>query len=416
VSARLLETEARDRATGPEMPTLGLTHVTTVPGSLCFFRGQLDYMKAHGFSVRAITSPGPDLERYAAEYAISIGAVEMARRITPLADLAAIKAMRRLLHQHRPAIVHAHTPKGGLLGLIAAFSLATPVRIYHMRGLPLTSASGWKRWLLWQTERLSCHLAHQVFCVSDSVRAVAVEEGLCHPAKIKVLGPGSGNGVDAAARFNPDGIGAEARRDIRATLSVREGELVIGYVGRIVRDKGMIELIETWKQIREAHGHVHLLVIGSFEPQDPVPQHTALALRTDPRVHFLGEREDLPRWYAAMDMVVLPTYREGFPNVLLEAAAMRLPVVATRVPGCVDAVEDGKTGILVPPRDAQTLATAVRTYLSDGDVRRRHGEAARERVLLRFRPEVIWRALHHEYVRLLQRAGVLVAGVANSAT
>jgi glycosyltransferase involved in cell wall biosynthesis len=397
------------------MPTAGLTHVTTVPASLCFFRGQVDYMKARGFTVRAITSPGEDLARFATEYNICIRAVEMARRITPLADLRAVRAMRALLRQYRPAIVHAHTPKGGLLGLIAAATAGTPVRIYHMRGLPLTSASGWKRSLLWQTEWLSCHLAHQVFCVSDSVREVAVQEGLCQPARIKVLAHGSGNGVDAAGQFDPDTVGDEARLQTRAALGIRSDELVVGYVGRITRDKGVVELIEAWRHIRTANPRAHLVVVGPFERHDPLPSESEVAMKTDPRVHLAGTTRDIPRWYAAMDLVVLPSYREGFPNVLLEAAAMRLPVVATSVPGCVDAVEADTTGVLVPPRDARALACAIDAYLSDPARRCRHGAAGRRRVLAHYRPEAIWQALYAEYLNLLGRAGVAIDGVAPAA-
>ncbi|HEX9818972.1 MAG TPA: glycosyltransferase family 4 protein [Methylomirabilota bacterium] len=387
------------------MPDPGLTHVTTVPDSLGFFRGQVDYMQERGFTVRAITSPGPDLRRFAAELHIGITAVEMPRRITPLTDVVAVRAMRRLLHQHRPAIVHAHTPKGGLLGLIAARSAAIPVRIYHMRGLPFTTARGWRRALLRQTERLSCRLATQVLCVSESVRAVAVADRLCDPARITVLGRGSGNGVDAAGQFNPDAFGPEARRETRASLGIREDALVVAFVGRIVRDKGVPELVEAWRSIREANERAHLLVIGPFEPKDPIPAETARAIRADPRVHLVGTTWEMPRWYAATDVVVLPTHREGFPNVVLEAGAMRLPVVATRVTGCVDAVEDGWTGILVPAGQAHPLASAIQTYLSDPALRRRHGAAGRRRVLTHFRPEAVWQALYLEYLRLLDQAG-----------
>lgn len=388
----------------------GLTHVTTVPDSLDFFRGQLDYMKARGFTVRAITAPGPDARRYAAELGVDIDIVAMARRITPLADLAAVAAIRRRLRRHRPAIVHAHTPKGGLLGLLAAAAAATPVRIYHMRGLPFTTATGWRRALLRGTERLSCRLAHQVFAVSESVRALAVETGLCEPSKIKVLGRGSGNGVDATGRFDPDAVAPAARQRTRAALGIAGEQPVVGFVGRVVRDKGVGELVEAWRSVREAFPEAHLVVIGPFESRDAITADTALALRTDPRVHPLGTVLDMPAWYAAMDLVVLPTYREGFPNVLLEAAAMRVPVVATRVPGCVDAVEDGRTGLLVPPRDPRALASAIARYLHAPAQRRRHGGAARERVLAHFRPEAIWRALHGEYLGLLAAAGVAVEG------
>jgi glycosyltransferase involved in cell wall biosynthesis len=388
----------------------GLTHVTTVADSLDFFRGQLDYMKARGFAVRAMTSPGPDLDRYAAELDIRIDPVPMARRITPFADLGAIRAMRRLLHRHHPVIVHAHTPKGGLLGLAAAVSAAIPVRIYHMRGLPFTTASGWQRALLRLTERLSCHLAHQVFAVSESVRAVAVEEKLCDPSRIKVLGRGSGNGVDAAGRFNPDAVRPGARQETRTRLGIPDDAFVVGFVGRIVRDKGVVELVEAWRSIRETSAHAHLLVLGPFEARDAVPEDTARALRADSRVHLVGTVFGMPSWYAGMDVVVLPTYREGFPNVALEAAAMRLPVVATRVAGCVDAVEHGTTGLLVPPRDPAVLVAAIQAYLLDPALRRDHGAAGRARVLAHFRPETVWQALYLEYVRLLGQAGVVVEG------
>jgi glycosyltransferase involved in cell wall biosynthesis len=394
------------------MLTPGLTHVTTVPDSLEFFRGQLDYMTARGFTVRAVTSPGPDLGRFATEFDIRIDAVAMARRLTPCADIVAVAAMQRLFRAHRPVIVHAHTPKGGLLGLTAALAAAIPVRIYHMRGLVFTTATGWRRALLRRTEQLSCDLAHQVFAVSESVRALAVEAKVCDPAKIKVLARGSGNGVDATGRFNPDAVGSEARRETRARLGIRDDELVVGFVGRLVRDKGVGELVDAWQTIREANGRAHLIVIGAFEPRDAISRETALVMRTDPRIHLVESTFEMPVWYAAMDLVVLPTYREGFPNVLLEAAAMRLPVVASCAPGCVDAVEDGKTGILVPPRDARALAGAIDAYLRNPASRRRHGAAARDRVLGHFRPEPIWQALYLEYLRLLRQAGVVVDPVA----
>jgi glycosyltransferase involved in cell wall biosynthesis len=394
------------------MLTPGLTHVTTVPDSLEFFRGQLDYMTARGFTVRAVTSPGPDLGRFATEFDIRIDAVAMARRLTPCADIVAVAAMQHLFRAHRPVIVHAHTPKGGLLGLTAALAAAIPVRIYHMRGLVFTTATGWRRALLRRTEQLSCDLAHQVFAVSESVRALAVEAKVCDPAKIKVLARGSGNGVDATGRFNPDAVGPEARRETRARLGIRDDELVVGFVGRLVRDKGVGELVDAWRTIREANGRAHLIVIGAFEPRDAISRETALVMRTDPRIHLVESTFEMPVWYAAMDLVVLPTYREGFPNVLLEAAAMRLPVVASRAPGCVDAVEDGKTGILVPPRDARALAGAIDAYLRNPASRRRPGAAARDRVLGHFRPEPIWQALYLEYLRLLRQAGVVVDPVA----
>lgn len=384
------------------MNKVRLVHVTTVPMSLMFLRGQVGFMRGRGVEISAVSSPGPELDAFARSEGVAVRAVEMPRRITPLRDLVSVARLRRVLREIRPAIVHAHTPKGGLLGMIAATLAGVPVRVYHMRGLPLMTASGLKRRLLRATEALSCRLAHQVFCVSHSLRAVAVEEGVCPPAKIRVLLAGSGNGVDASGRFNPDAVGPRARTETRARFGIPADASVIGFVGRLVRDKGLVELASAWQQLREDFPEARLLLVGPWEPQDPVPAEIRTRLESDPRVHLAGSDWNTPPLYAAMDLVALPTYREGFPNVPLEAAAMGLPVVATRIPGCVDAVWDGATGTLVPPRDGDALARALRAYLADRLLRQQHGCAGRERVLREFQQETLWEALYQEYLKLLR--------------
>jgi lipopolysaccharide/colanic/teichoic acid biosynthesis glycosyltransferase/glycosyltransferase involved in cell wall biosynthesis len=387
-------------------PPFRLLHITTVPMSLGFLRGQVQFMEERGFRFHALCSPGADLDEFGRRHGVPVFGVEMPRSITPLRDLAAVRRIVRVIQRVRPHIVHAHTPKGGLLGMIAAALTGVPVRIYHMRGLPLMGAAGPKRRLLRWTERLSCALAHRVFCVSNSLRDVALGEGLCPPEKITVLAGGSGQGVDADGRFNPDRLGGPARAEARARLGIPAGAPVIGFVGRLVRDKGIVELTDAWRRLRAEFPDAHLLLVGPFEPQDPIPAEVVAFLQNDPRVHLTGMDWDTPPLLAAMDLLVLPTYREGFPNAPLEAAAMRLPVVATRIPGCVDAVAEGITGTLVPPSDAAALTTAIRAYLEDPDLRCRHGNAGRERVLREFRQEVIREAVHREYGELLgHRAG-----------
>jgi glycosyltransferase involved in cell wall biosynthesis len=314
--------------------------------------------------------------------------------------------MWNLLRRIRPHIVHAHTPKGGLLGMVSAWLARVPVRIYHMRGLPFVTATGWRRKLLMWCERISCGLAHRVLCVSSSVRQLAVDSHLCPPGKIVVLARGSGNGVDAVQRFNGSNIPPSLREETRRRFNIPPEALVLGFIGRIVRDKGIIELAGAWKELRHDFPALHLLLVGPHEMQDPIPSEIERTLRNDPRVHFLGEQGDMPSLYAVIDVLALPTYREGFPNVLLEAAGMMVPIVTTQVPGCTDAVQDGVTGTLVPPYDAASLARAVKMYLHDGELRRRHGAAARDWVLREFRPEGIWQAVHQEYVGCLAENGV----------
>lgn len=389
-----------DGGAGADAPAT-IAHVMTVPISLNFLNGQATYIREAGFSVHAIASPGPELARFAENEKAAVHAVAMTRRITPLRDLAALWHLWRTLRAIRPEIVHAHTAKAGLLGMAAAWLVRKPVRVYHLRGLAFPTAAGLQRPLLRLAERISCALAHRVLAVSHSIRDIVVDEGVCRPEKIRVLEAGSGNGVDAAGRFRPRG--EAARREVRATLAIPPDAQVIGFVGRLVRDKGVMELAEAWKELRGKDPRRHLLLVGPFEAKDAIPPEVVRALESDDRVHLVGLVQDTPPLYAAMDVVALPTYREGFPNVALEAAAMALPIVATRVPGCVDAVRDGVTGTLVAPGDVSGLAQALQRYLSDPDLRARHGNAARRRVLEEFRPEVIWQAIAQEYRDLLGR-------------
>jgi len=328
----------------------------------------------------------------------------MSRRITPLGDLGSLARLVRVVRQVRPDVVHGHTPKGGMLAMIAAWLCMVPVRVYHLHGLPMMTATGFKRQLLRWCEKLSCRLAHRVFSVSPSLREVALSEGLCNPDRITVLLNGTIDGVDAEGRFNPAGLGPDVRQAVRTEHGIPPDAPVVGFVGRVVRDKGVAELAEAWKVLRAEFPELRLLVVGPSEAHDPMPPAVQDLLQSD-RVHWAGEvaPESMPRLYRAMDVFVLPTYREGFGTALIEAAAMELPVVATRIPGCVDAVRDGETGTLVPARDAEELAVAVRAYLRDGELRRRHGAAGRARVQRDFRPLALSEALYREYLRLLPR-------------
>jgi glycosyltransferase involved in cell wall biosynthesis len=381
-------------------------HVTTVPASLIFLRGQPSYMRQRGFDVSVVSSPGAELDAFGERERVPVHAVAMERRITPLRDIASVVRLWRLFRRERPDVVHAHTPKGGLLGTLAATAARVPVRIYHMRGLPLATQKGWRRFLLAQTERVSCALAHRVLCVGESLREAAVEAGISTRDRLTVLGAGSGQGVDTS-RFDPSRFDAAARLARRRELAVPDDALVFGFVGRLVRDKGILELWEAWQQVREQIPHAVLIVVGGADSRDAAPPEMLDALARDERVRMVGFVSEPPATYAAMDVVVLPTYREGFPNVPLEAAAMCRPVVATAVTGCVDAVRDGETGTLVRARSGDDLARAMLRYASDPELRTEHGEAARRRVLRDFRRERVWQHLADEYARLFERPAIL---------
>ena len=384
-----------------------LVHITTVPSSLwSFLSGQIKFMSRRGFRVHAISSPGDKLDEFGEKNEIDVHGIPMARAITPLRDLVALLRIWRVLLSEKATIVCAHTPKGGLLGMIAAWLARTPVRIYQIHGFPFMAATGLRRSLLKWTERLSCWFATDVLAVSHGMREVAIAERICPAKKVKVLGSGSSNGVDAQGKFNPANVTSHLYERIRTQHGIPRDALVLGFVGRIVRDKGWIELANAWKELRDQFPSAHLLAVGPLESQDPIPVDVEELIRKDRRIHRIGLIENVAPCYRAMDVCVLPSYREGFGVVCIEAAAMKLPVVATSIPGCSEAVLDGVTGTLVPPRDAMALAEAIRRYLADPELRIRHGEAGRQRVLREFRPVLLWEAYYQEYVQQLREKGL----------
>ncbi len=374
-----------------------------MPQTLNFLDGQVTHARDRGVEVHAAASPGPGLALFAARTGASVHAVAMSRRITPLRDLASLLRLVGLLRRLRPDVVHGHTPKGGLLAMIAARIGRVPVRVYHLHGLPMATATGARRMLLRWSEKVSCRLAHRVYCVSPSLRAIALAERLAPSDKLLVLHNGTIDGIDADGRFNPANSDVNRGATVRAGFGIPPDAPVVGFVGRLVPDKGLVELAAAWRVLRAEFPDAHLLAVGPEEAHDPPPPEFAEVLRGDPRVHAVGEVaiEQMPRAYRAMDVLALPTYREGFGTALLEAAAMGVPAVATRIPGCVDAVRDGETGTLVPPRDAPALAEALRRYLGDADLRRRHGCAGRARALREFRPQALGEAMYQEYLQLL---------------
>jgi glycosyltransferase involved in cell wall biosynthesis len=392
MNANTLRTDSR--------PVL-VVHIVNAPVMLGFFTGQTGFFRAHGFSLEAVSSPGHGLEEFSRREGVPVHVVTMSMGIKPLRDLVTVYRLWRLLLRLHPVIVHAHSPKGGVLGMTAAWLAGTPIRVYHLRALPRVAAGQTYKLLLQWAGRVTGRLAHRVLCVSQSIRQAALDQRLFPPEKARVLAHGAIGGLDSATRFNPKRVGRDTGRAVRATLRIPADARVLGFVGRVVRDKGVMELAEAWRDLRTRYTDTHLLVLGRIRSDDPIPADVEKILRNDPRVHLVDWADDTPPYYAAMDVLALPSYREGLGYVLLEGAAMELPVVATAVPGCVDAVVDGVTGTLVPPYDSRSLARAVAAYLDDPSLRQKHGRAGRERVVREFGQRQAREALLEEYRQLL---------------
>lgn len=395
----------RSASRGPHYRVL---HGFTVDMSVQFIRGQAEWFAPHQIELEVVSTDGPFLANARTSEGITTHAVTMSRRISPVADLFALLKLIRMLRSAHFDATHAHTPKAGLLLTLAAWICRIPVRIYHVHGVPWRSRTGLAGVLLRWSEWVACHASTQVLCVSHSVARALVDHRMCRAADCDVPAGGSSNGVDALERFVPLSTrpeAADAARAVRQQHGIPDGSLVVGFIGRLAQDKGIRELASAWAEVRAEMPDAHLLIVGPEDAADPVPEATLRQLRADASVHVHGVDWNAPPLLHAMDLVVLPTYREGFPNVLLEAAASGLAVVATTVDGCVDAVSHGITGTLVPPRDPHALAEAMLTYLKNPALRAAHGASARAHVLEHFSKPAVWAALLSAYRGAMTAAG-----------
>jgi len=372
-----------------------LTYVVTASVSAGFFYGQVAYMVSNGWDVGFVSCPGPELNVICAEGA-KIWTLSMEREIAPLKDIVSLWRLWKLFRRTCPDLVVAGTPKAGLLGTLAARLAGAPHVVYTMHGLRLETALGWKRKLLMITERLACLSAHHVHCVSPSLRARAIGLGLVQPDRAAVVGPGTCCGVDVD-HYHASLDTPQTASDLRHKLGIPQDAPVIGFVGRFTRDKGIPELYQAFASIRERYANLRLLLVGDFEAGDPIAVDLRRAIEGDPAVIRTGFVPDVAPYYHLMDICVLPTYREGFPGVPLEAQAAGIPVVTTQATGAIDSVLDRQTGFIVPVGDVNALSAAIDRLLDDPFLRKRMGEAGRAWVEAVFRREIVWAAYAQAY-------------------
>lgn len=377
-----------------------IVYVVTSSLAVAFLRGQLGYLVETGYDVTVISSPGEALTQIAESDHVQTIALPISRRISPARDLISLWQLWRAFRHLRPAIINVSTPKAGLLGGLAGFLAAVPCRLYTLRGLRLETAKGMSRWVLSLSERLACRCAHRVICVSDSLRRNAVALGLVDPERTVVLGSGSSMGVDGR-RFHALPADDDKVLELRRRLGIQQAAPTIGFVGRLTRDKGIPDLIEAFSLLRCSLPELRLLLVGETEQGDPLPPAVCQAIRNDPNIICAGQVTDTSLYYHVMDVLVLPTYREGFPNVVLEASASAKPVVVTGATGAVDSVKDNVTGLLVPVGDPKALAGGIARLLSSPTLRQEMGRAGREWIERDFRCEVIWEALARLYREML---------------
>jgi glycosyltransferase involved in cell wall biosynthesis len=332
-----------------------------------------------GFHAVVAAPQPPEPEAFRTSFrGVEFRHVPMNREISPLSDIGTLCRLWFLLRSIRPALTNMSTPKMGLLGGLAAWIAGVPHRIYTLRGLRYETARSWKRKLLIACEKMACACAHRVICISQSVRQAAIQEGIAPAGKLVLLGERGSEGL--TIETEPEIRGSDLVHLLRKQLRIPEEAAVIGFVGRLTRDKGVCELVQCFQILQREGRAVHLLLLGDFESGDPVDRKTVDWICTNPAAHWLGFIPDPKPYYRLMNAFVFPTYREGLAKALLEAAAAGAPVVATSVTGVVDIVQDGLTGILVPPGDAPALARAVGRLLDEPETAARMARAAQSMI------------------------------------
>lgn len=356
-----------------------IIRAVTVPQSLGFCREVMIKMRAMGYEMIAVTSPGLDLDELREKEGFHCVEVPMERHISIVRDIKSLIGMIGVFRKEKPQVVHSMTPKAGMICMVAAWLTRVPVRIHTFTGLLWPTATGLKRRILMMTDWLTCACATHVIPEGQGVLNDLKNGGITKKP-MKVLGYGNVRGVDMEF-WNEKNADADKMEHIKDT-----DKFTFLFVGRIVRDKGINELVEAFMRVREGR-NVRLLLVGQYEDNlDPVSEETRMRIEKCEDIVYAGPQygRDLLAYYAVSDSFVFPSYREGFPNTVLEAGAMGLPSIVTDINGSREIIKDGKNGMIIPPKSVETLAEAMLRMVEDKTMRKQMAENAREMIVSRF--------------------------------
>ncbi len=375
-----------------------ILHVVNISFVIPYFLGkQLNWFTDKGNKEYIVCSDSEELKKFSEEYNFDYRAIDVLRKISVTKDLEAVRKTVKFIREIKADVVTGHTPKGGLIAMLAAYITHVPVRIYFRHGLVYETSHGLKRSLLINIDRLASKLATKIVCVSPSVAKRSLEDKLNPDSKQVVLVNGTCNGIDTE-RFCIDSLDKPKLNDLRTKLGIKEADFVIGFAGRLVRDKGIIELVRAYKAMRSVHPNVRLMLVGMLEIRDALPEDVVKVIQEDEgiiKTGYVGYAE-IEYYYALMNVFVLASYREGFPTSVLEASSMGLPVITTKATGCIDSIIDGETGIFVN-HDDKELLMALSSLYENEDKRRKMGAAGRQYVIDHFNQELVWKEIEKLY-------------------
>lgn len=374
-----------------------ILHVVNTYFSLPFFiGGQFLYFKNRDYKLHVICPPSPNLSDYGKNMGFDYLEVEIARKITPILDIIAFFKICSYIKKHKIDIIVGHTMKGSLLAMFAGWVMGTPRRIYFRHGFLYDVMKGNKRKLLIALDRFSAACSTKIVCVSPSVYNRSIELQLNSKEKQIILGKGTCGGIDATNTFNPEMIEPEMLNKLRSSLNLSDDTFVIGYCGRLVKDKGIIELVEAFEILKsEYKKNIKLLLVGGFEIRDAIPKEIVNRMEMDGDIIITGFIfENIQYYYALMNLFILPSFREGFPTSVLEASSMKLPVLTTKATGCIDSIIEGHTGYFIS--NTKESITEMTLKLINSEEKIQLGINGRSFVLENFDNNILWPIIEKE--------------------
>ncbi len=382
----------------PQINNKKLIRITTVPMALRYLLpGQMHFMANNGFDVLMISADGKELAEVIEKEQCRHIVVPMTRKITPLQDLKCLFKLIKIFRNEKPDIVHSHTPKAGLLGMMAAKISGVKVRIHTVAGLPLMVEKGFKYQLLMFIEKLTYACAGQVWPNSNSLMQFIIKNKLCKVSKLKIIAKGSTNGIQLN-RFNSHTLDENIIAAIKMQINYTKENIYLLCIGRLVVDKGIKELVHVFKQLQKTNEKLVLILVGEYEAAlDPLPADTLHEIEINPSIIHINWTAQVEYFMSVADIFIFPSHREGFPNVLLQAGAMGLPVICSHITGNIDIVTNNETGLIFECRNEQQMLSLLQYALTNPQQMQTMAIKLQEHIRENFPRENIWQNILEAY-------------------
>lgn len=379
-----------------------ILRITTVPISLkILLKGQHRYMTQNGLEVIGVASTGKELNEVQDAEGIRVVALNMTRTIAPFKDLVSLWHMYQLCKKEKPTIVHSHTPKAGIIAMLGAKLAGVPIRLHTVAGLPLMETTGLKRKLLNGVEKFTYLFATKVYPNSKGLYDFILANQFTTENKLKIIANGSSNGIDTS-HFSPEIITQDECTNLKGKLGILPEDFVFIFVGRLVGDKGINELVLAFTQLKVPNSK--LLLVGPLETElDPLNPETLKEIESNPNIISVGFQSDVRLYFAISDCLVFPSYREGFPNVVMQAGAMGLPCIVSDINGCNEIIIEGENGVIIPVKNAKAIKVAMFKMCNDVHWCQKLKQNSRTFIQQRYEQKVVWKELLEEYNILISQ-------------